>query len=129
MRGAVFFELPFETTGAVPVGVLPPVVGEHLLGWIVLAFGSTVDLDEVVRRLAAKEIHARDVAGEVIDEADEVSVITAQPEGEDVRLPKLVGLFAFKESRPARVVRSFPMGRGVQVLRDQCPADRLRAAG
>lgn len=129
MGDAVLFELTFEAASAVPVGVLAAIVGKHLLGWIVFPFSPPVDLNEVVRRLAAEEVHASDVAGEVVDEADEVSVIAAQAEGEDVRLPELVGRAALEEAGSAWVVGPCPPERCVQVLRDQRPADSLRAAG
>jgi hypothetical protein len=50
----VLLQLLLEPRFAAPGGVLPPVVGEHFLGHAVLAHGAAIDLQHVLRRLAAK---------------------------------------------------------------------------
>jgi hypothetical protein len=52
----------------------------------------------MLRRLAAKHVQPHDVAGVIIQEADEVSVLASQPEGEDIGLPHLVGSRALEEA-------------------------------
>jgi len=50
----VLAQLPLEPRLAPPVGVLPPVIGEHLLGHPVLRDRPAIDLQDVFRRLGPK---------------------------------------------------------------------------
>lgn len=124
---AVLFEFRLEPAGAVPVGVLPAIVGEHLFGRIILRFGLPEDFDEVVGRLAAEKVHAHYVAGKIVDEADEVGVVAAQAKGEDVRLPELVGCAALEEARAGGIMGPLSGGRIVETLFGESPPDGLRA--
>jgi hypothetical protein len=53
MFDTFFFKLFFKPRGAPPVGVLAPVIGEHLLGNTIFADRPPVGFDHVRRRLAA----------------------------------------------------------------------------
>lgn len=87
---AVLLELGLEAGGAPPARELPALVGEHLLGHPVLRHRPAVDLEDVLRRLAAKDVEPHHVAGVIVNKADQVGVLAAQAEGEDVGLPELV---------------------------------------
>jgi hypothetical protein len=83
----VFFHLPLEPGLSSPVGVLPPVVGEHLFGYAVFGNTATVGLQNLFGRLTAIQTQGGDVSAIVIHKADQVRVSTRQPEGHDVALP------------------------------------------
>ena len=95
----VFLELMLEPRLAMPGGILPPVVREHLLRDAVLAHGGAVDLQHMLGRLAAEQIQPNHVPRVIIDEANQVGLLVPQPEGEDVGLPHLVGGRPLKETR------------------------------
>lgn len=103
MRDAILFELRFEPTDTAPSGVLATIVGEHLLGWLELADGHPIDFDHRRCRGTAKQIHADDKPRVIIQEGDEVGVAPAEPEGEDVRLPHLVGRGPLEEARAGQI--------------------------
>ena len=71
----VLLEFLLETGLAAPGGVLPPVVGEHLLGHAELAHRPAVDLDDGLGRLAAVELGPRHEARVVVQIGDEVGEI------------------------------------------------------
>ena len=62
----VFLQFLFEACLPTPRGVLPAVVGEHLLGHAVLPGGRAVDLQHVFGRLAAEQTQADKVARMII---------------------------------------------------------------
>ena len=107
---AILLELGGEAAGAAPGDVLAAVVGEHLAGRLELGDGGAIDLDDRLGGGAAEQISADNVPGMVIEEGDEVGVAAAQPEGEDVRLPHLVGGGALEEAGPGKVL-GFLFGR------------------
>ena len=86
----VLLELGLEAGGAPPTGKLPALIGEQLLGDPVLRHRPAVDLEDVLRRLAAEDVEPHHVAGVIVEKADQVGVLAAQAEGEDVGLPELV---------------------------------------
>ena len=96
MGDAVLLELLLEARLAAPGGILPPVVGEHLLGHAELSDRPAVDLDDGLGRLAAEDLKACHEARVVVEKGDHVGVATPQPEGEDVALPHLVGRGPFE---------------------------------
>jgi hypothetical protein len=100
-------QLGLEAGRAPPAGVLPALIGEHLLGYAVLRHRPAVDLQHVLRRLAAEDVQPHHVAGVIVEKADEVGVLAAQPEGEDVGLPQLVGRGALEEARPGGITLRF----------------------
>jgi hypothetical protein len=92
-------QLRLKTRGPAPTGVLAALIGEHLFGHAVLHHRPAVHLQYVLRRLTAKHVEPRYVAGIIIQKADEVGVLASQPEGEDIGLPHLVGGGALEEAR------------------------------
>jgi hypothetical protein len=73
----ILLELGLETGGAPPTGELAALVGEQLLGHAVFPHRPAIHLEDVLRRLAAEDVESHDVAGVVIEEADEVGVLPA----------------------------------------------------
>jgi hypothetical protein len=125
----VLLELGLEAGGTPPAGELPALVGEQLLGDAVLRHRPAIDLEDVLRRLAAEDVEPHDVAGVIVEEADQVSVLAAQAEGEDVGLPELVRRGALEEAR----LRGIPLGLGTRRLEElvlvEGAAHRLPAPG
>jgi hypothetical protein len=103
----VLAQLGLEPRRAPPTGVLAALIGEHLLGHAILGHRPAIDLQHVFRRLAAEDVQPQHVAGVIIQEPDEVRVLAAQPEGEDVGLPQLVGRGALEEARPRGIPLRF----------------------
>jgi len=124
---AILLQFGFEAAGAPPTGVLATVVGEHLLGRTKLAGGDAVDFDHRLGRGAAEQIRARDEPGIIIHEGDEVGVTAAQSEGENVRLPHLVGCGPFEETRAGDVALLLLLLRRHQIGLMQPTTHRLRA--
>jgi hypothetical protein len=125
----ILLELGLEPRGPAPARVLPALIGKHLLRDAVLRHRPAVDLQDVLRRLAAEDVQPHHVAGVVVEEADQVGVLAAQPEGEDVGLPELVRRGALEEARPGGI----PLGFGARLLEElvrvEGAADRLPAHG
>jgi len=113
---AVLLELGFEAAGAAPGGVLATVVGEHFLGRLIFADGHPVDFNDRRSGGAAEQVRPDHKAGIVIEEGDQVSVTTAEPEGEDVRLPHLVGGGPLEETGAGEVLGSRWLARWHQSL-------------
>lgn len=127
MRHAILLELGLEPADAAPGGVLAAVVREHLLGRLELADGDAIDLNHRCGGGTAEQVRADDEPRVIIQEGDEIGVAPTQPEGEDIRLPHLIGRGALEEARAGEVAlfgRSAfrHQRRGVQVA-----AHRLRA--
>jgi hypothetical protein len=129
VRHAILFEFRLEATDAAPGGVLAAVVGEHLLGRLELADRDSIDLDHRGSRGTAEEIRADDEPRVVVHEGDEIGVTTAEPEGEDVRLPHLVGRGPLEEARAGEIALLGRSGLRHQLRSVQVPAHRLRAGG
>ena len=110
----ILAELGLEAGRAPPAGELPALIGEHLLRDAVLRHRPAVDLQDVLRCLAAEDLQPHHVAGVVVEEADEVGVLAAQAESEDVGLPELVRRGALEEARPGGI----PLGFGARRLEE-----------
>jgi hypothetical protein len=123
----VFPQFPLETRGPAPTRVLAPLIRKHLLGHAVLRYRSAVHLQHMLRRLAAEHVQADDVPGVVIQEADEICVLSPQPEGENIGLPHLVGSRAFEEAWTGWILLGFAAGLLDQLLLMQSPTNRLPA--
>ena len=123
----ILFQLRFEAAGTTPTCVLPPVVGQHLLGWLILAHRHPVDFDHRIGRGTAEQVGPHDKARVIIHEGDEIRITATQPEGEDVRLPHLVGGGPFEEPGPRNVPLFGRLGGRHQLGFVQMPAHRLRA--
>jgi hypothetical protein len=103
----ILAELGLEPGGPAPAGELPALVGEQLLRDAVLRHRPAIDLQDVLCRLAAEDVQSHHVAGVIVEEADEVGVLAAQAEGEDVGLPELIRRGALEEARPRRITPGF----------------------
>lgn len=123
----ILLELGLEAGGAPPAGELPALVGEQFLGHAVLGDRPAIDLEDVLRRLAAEHVESHDIPRVIVKEADEVGVLAPQAEGEDVGLPELVGGGALEAAGCGRAARGLDLGLGEQGLRVQLPAHRLPA--
>ena len=113
---------------AVPGGILPPIVGEHFLGRPILADRRAIDFQHVLGGLTAKQIQPDDVARVVIDEPDQVGVLTPEPKREDVRLPHLIGRRPLEEPRFGRIALRLLLARMDELLLVQRAPHRLSAA-
>lgn len=127
MDDALLFHLRLKATGPAPGGILRTVVGEHFLRRLILAGRPPVDLDHRLCRRAAEEISADHKARVIIHERDEIGIAPAQPEGEDIGLPQLVGRGPLKEARPGQVAPGLGALLVHQPRLVQPGAHRLRA--
>jgi hypothetical protein len=126
MVGPVLLHLGLETGGAPPVDILSPVVGQHLFGRLVFAGRDPKHLQHVLGGVAAEQVRPHDEPRVVVQEGDDVGVAPAQPEGEDVRLPHLVGRRPLKKAGPHQVAPG--LGRRLnQALILERSTNRLRA--
>lgn len=100
---AVLLHLGLEAGSAAPVNVLPAIIGEHLLGWLILSGRDAENLQHVLGRVAPEEVSADHEPGVIIHEANEIGVTATQPEGKDIGLPHLVRGSALKEARPDQI--------------------------
>jgi hypothetical protein len=126
--GAILPHLGLEAGGAAPVDELPAIVGEHLFGGLVFAGGDPKDLQDVLGGVAAEELRPHEEARVIVHEGDQIGVTAPEPEGEDVRLPHLVGGGPLEETRADQVAPGLG-GRLHQPLRLEGLTDRLRTGG
>jgi hypothetical protein len=127
MFDAVFLQLLFEAGLAPPVGVLPAVVGQDLLGNPVLANPAAVGLKHVFGGLAAVQPQRGDVAAVVVDKADQVGVVAPEPDGQDIALPELVRPRPLKKPRLRGVLLGLDRGLRHKPLGGQALVNRRRA--
>jgi hypothetical protein len=123
----ILAQLRFKARGSPPTGILASLIGEQFFGHAILGHRRAVDLKNVLGRLAAKDVHSHQVAGEIIHETDQVGVLTSQAEGEDVGLPHLVGRGALKEARLGGIAARLGFSFLQQLLLVQRAANRLPA--
>ncbi len=122
-------EFGLEAGRAPPARELPALIREHLFRDADLRHRPAVDLQDVLRRLAPEDVEAHHVAGVIVEEADEVGVLAAQAEGEDVRLPQLVRRGALEEAGPGGIALGLGAGRLEELLLVQGAAHGLPAHG
>jgi len=125
----ILAQLRLEARGPAPTGILAALVGKHLLGHAILGHRRAVHFQDVLGRLAAKEVYPHHVAGVVVQKADQVSVLASQTEGEDIGLPHLVGRGALKEARLLGIARRLGFPLLQQLLLVKRAANRLPAHG
>ncbi len=123
----VLLEFHLEPGFTPPRSVLPPVVGQHLLGHTVFGHGATVDFQDVLAGLAAEQIQPNQIARVVIHEADQVRLLAAEPDGADIALPELHRRRPLEEPRFRRIPPALGFGLGQQLMLVQRLAHRLRA--
>lgn len=94
--------LQFLGEGALapPGDILRPIVGQDLLGRTVIGDACAQDFQDQRRRLRRVQPVGDDEAAVIVDEGDQIdpAILALQDEGEEVRLPELVGLGAFEGS-------------------------------
>lgn len=123
----VLLQFLLELRLAPPVGVLPPVVREHLLGRSELRDRLPIDIQHISGRLTAEHLNRGDVSRVVVDEPDDVGHLAQDREVRDVSLPHLVGRrslespFRGRGGPPPAFRLRQRQRRGLQV-----PAHRLR---
>ena len=99
MFDTVFLQLLLEAGLAPPVGVLPAIVRQHLLGDPVVGHRAAVGLKHMLGGLASVQPQGGHVAAVVVDEADQVGVVAPKPDGQDIGLPELVRPGPLKKPR------------------------------
>lgn len=107
-------QLRLEPGGPAPARVLAALIGEHLFGHAVLRHRPAEHLQHVLRRLAAEHVQPHHVPGVIVEKADEVGILAAQPEGKDVGLPQLIGCGTLEEAR----LRGVTLGFGTRCLEE-----------
>jgi hypothetical protein len=123
----VLLHLLLEAAGAAPGGILPAVVGEHFAGHAVFADGPAVELDDGLGGLAAEQLGSGDEARVVVEVGDQIGVATAEPEGEDVALPHLVGRGPLETPRLGGVAAGLAARFLDEIFFIERPADGLGA--
>jgi hypothetical protein len=89
----VAVQLLLEFRRSPPAGVLPPLVGQHLLGRVVFRYSPGKGFQHQLALLVPSHRVADDEARRVIEKRRQVDPLVApQQESEDVRLPQLVRL-------------------------------------
>lgn len=123
----ILAQLRFKARGSPPTGILAPLIGEQFFGHAVFGHRRAVHLQDMLGRLAAKDVRSHQVAGEIIPEPDQVGVLACEAEGEDVGLPHLVGRRALKKAWLLGVAARFRLPLLQQLLLVQGTANRLPA--
>jgi hypothetical protein len=123
----ILSQLRFKPRGPAPTGILASLIGEQFFGHAILGHRRAINLQDVLGRLAAKDVRSHHVAGEIIHETDEVGVLASEAEDEDVGLPHLVGRGALKEARLGGIAPRLRLPLLQQLLLVQRAANRLPA--
>jgi hypothetical protein len=129
MVNPILAQLRLETRRSAPTRILAALIREHLFGHAVLRHCRAVHLQDMLGRLAAKHVQPHQVAGVVIQKADEVGVLASQTEGEDVGLPHLVGRGALKKAWLGWIGRRLGFPFLQQLLLVEGAANRFPAHG
>lgn len=127
VMNSILAQLRLEACGSSPTGILAPLIGEHFFGHAIFGHRRAIHLQNVLGRLAAKDVRPHHVAGEIVHETDEVGVLPSETEGEDVGLPHLIGRGALKEARLGGIARRLGFSFLQQLLLVQRAANRLPA--
>jgi hypothetical protein len=127
VSNAVLFQLGFEAAGAAPGSVLAAIIGEHLPGRRELCGGNAIHLNNGLRGRTAEQVRPNYEARVIIQEGDQVSVTTAEPEGKNIALPHLIGGGPLEEARTGEVALFGRRGLRHQLRLMQSLAHRLGA--
>ena len=125
----ILAQLRLKARGPAPTGILAALIREHLFRHSILGHRRAVHLQDVLGRLAAKDVDPHQVTGVVIHKADQVGVLPSQTESEDIGLPHLVGRGALKEARLWWISRRLGFPLLQQLLLVKRAANRLPAQG
>jgi hypothetical protein len=128
MGHPVLLQLGLEPARPTPRRILPSVVGQHFLRWLVLAHGDPIDLDHGCRRGTAEQVCSHHVPRVIVEERDQVRILPSQPKGEDVGLPELIRGRPLEEPGPGQVAPSLRSLIVHQPSLVQPGANRFRAA-
>jgi hypothetical protein len=127
VMNSILAQLRFKARGSPPTGILASLIGEQFFGHAILGHRRAVHFQDVLGRLAAKDVRSHQVAGEIIHETDQVGVLPSQAEGEDVGLPHLVGRGPLKKARFGRIAARFRLPLLQQLLLMERAANRFPA--
>jgi len=86
----ILLQFLLELRRAPPTGVLPPVVGQHLLRRPVLRRRAAIEIDHIGAGLTAIQPQTDHVTGMIVDEPDDVSRLPQDGKNRDVALPHLI---------------------------------------
>jgi hypothetical protein len=125
----ILFEFGLEAAGTAPGRVLAAIVSEHFLGRRELGRRHPINFDHRLRRRAAKQIRTHQETRVIIQEGDQIGVTTSEPEGEDVRLPHLIGRGPLEETGPGDIALPGCRCRRHQLGPVQVLAHRFGAGG
>lgn len=128
VMSSVLSHLGLETSLAPPVHVLPSVIGQHLFGRLILGGRHPKHFEHVFGSVTAKQVGTDYEPGIVVHKPDNIGVLPAQSEGEDIRLPHLIGRGSFEESRPGQIAPGLGWAFD-QAFFFECLADGLAAGG
>ena len=123
---AVLGHFILEAARSAPSGILATVVGEHLLGNAEFSGSPPVNLDDGLGGLAAEQFDTDNEPRVIVQEGDQVGVVAAQPEAEDVTLPHLVGGGPLEEAGFGGIAFGPSGRRGDEFLLVQRAAHRFR---
>jgi len=123
----VILQFLLEPRGPTPTGILPAVVGQHLLGRAVFAHRAPVDLQHALRGVAAIQPQPHDVPGVVIQEGDDVRRLPQDGVVRDVALPQLIRRRALEPARRRLAPVAKFLRRLHQPFADEFLAHLLRA--
>jgi hypothetical protein len=118
-------QFPFKPRLAAPVGVLPAIVRQHLLGNPKLARRPPIDFQHVLRRLAAIQSQPHHVPRVIVHEPNQIRVLPANADRADVALPHLIRSRPLKETRLGRIPPGFAPRLLDELFLMQHPPHRL----
>lgn len=125
----IFGQLPFKPRLATPVGVLPAIVRQHLLGNTKLARRPPIHFQHMLRRLAAIQSQPHQVPRVIVHEPNQVRILPTDANGANIALPHLIRCRALKEARLGRIPTRFAPHLLHQLLLMQHPPHRLATHG
>ena len=73
----VLAQLRLEARRPPPTRILAPLIGEHLLGHAVLRHRRAVHLQDMLGRLAAKQVQSHHLAGVIVQKANQIGVLAS----------------------------------------------------
>ena len=127
MGDPVLGHFVLEAARSPPCRVLAAVVGEHFLGNAELRGSPPVNFDDGLGGLAAEQVDADDEPRVIVHEGDQVGVVAAQSEAEDVALPHLVGGGPLEKAGLGGIALGPAHHRGDELFLVQGAAHRLGA--
>jgi hypothetical protein len=131
MRGAaevmdaVLLELRFKPRLPAPVGVLPAIVRQHLLGQAIFAHRPPIHFQHVLGGLTAIKPQPDQVAGVIVHEPNQIGILAADANRANVALPHLIGRSPLEEPRLGRILDRLTPTRLDQLLLVQHAPHRL----